>query len=181
MVLTSTNSNSSDTFISLEKLSDVVGEKKANKYYKYILNTFIKYDIDTKARQCHFLAQVCHETQGLTTFKEETEGLKYEFRHDLGNVEEGQGIKYIGRGALMCTGYYNYNKVSEVFKIDLISNPELLEHPKLAFKFAGWYWKYNKLNALADLNKLDLITKKINGGLNGYTQREGYYHKFRMN
>lgn len=181
MLTISTTINSSDTYISMEKLSNVVGEKKAVKYYKYILDTFIKYGIDTKARQCHFLAQVCHETQGLTTFKENTEGFKYELNSDLGNTEVGQGIKYIGRGALMCTGYYNYSKVSEAFGIDLINKPELLEQPRLAFKFAGWLWKKKHLNTLADMNKLDLITKSINGGLNGFSCRQNWFNKFRLN
>jgi len=38
--------------------------------------------------------------------------------------------------------------------------------------FAGWYWKVNGLNALADADDIVKITRKINGALNGIDDRK---------
>lgn len=37
--------------------------------------------------------------------------------------------------------------------------------------FAAWFWSVNGLNALADQNEFNTITRRINGGLNGLQDR----------
>lgn len=43
--------------------------------------------------------------------------------------------------------------------------------PEHAARSAGWFWSRNGLNALADAGRLDQITRRINGGLNGHSDR----------
>jgi putative chitinase len=39
--------------------------------------------------------------------------------------------------------------------------------PHWAAESAAWFWSVNGLSALADQNEFNVITRKINGGLNG--------------
>ena len=40
---------------------------------------------------------------------------------------------------------------------------------------AIWFWNKNKLNVQADAGNLELMTRKINGGSNGLTDRIELY------
>jgi putative chitinase len=40
---------------------------------------------------------------------------------------------------------------------------------------AAWWWSNHNLNALADAGNFQQITRVINGGLNGYSQRLALY------
>ena len=55
--------------------------------------------------------------------------------------------------------------------MDLISQPELLEQPQYACLSAAWFWATKGLNTLADADKFETITRRINGGLNGQADR----------
>jgi putative chitinase len=138
-----------------------------------------EFEITTPARQAAFLAQVGHESGGLHFLVEiwgPTQAQsRYEMRYDLGNVAPGDGFKYRGRGLLQTTGRANYKATGEALGADLIAQPELLGEPALACRSAGWFWKKHGLNELADAGDFERITKRINGGLNGYAERLGLY------
>jgi putative chitinase len=134
--------------------------------------TFEKYQINTQLRQCHFLAQVLHESAGFVYTKELATGEAYEFRKDLGNTEKGDGVKYKGRGYIQITGKSNYSLLSKAFGVDFIKNPKLLEENPHAIMSAGWYWDLKQLNILADNDDILTITKRVNGGLNGFEDRQ---------
>lgn len=54
--------------------------------------------------------------------------------------------------------------------------PELLEQPEDAARSAAWFWWSNGLNTVADCpNSFQAITRRINGGLNGYPERLAYF------
>ena len=59
--------------------------------------------------------------------------------------------------------------------VNLVSNPDLLLEPLYAARSAGWFWKANALSTFADNNDIKGMTKKINGGLIGYEQRQALY------
>jgi putative chitinase len=40
---------------------------------------------------------------------------------------------------------------------------------------AGWFWKKKGLNELADGGQFTLITRRINGGLNGFEDRAKHW------
>ncbi|MES2276432.1 MAG: hypothetical protein V4592_10440 [Bacteroidota bacterium] len=166
----------------------------AQKFLPYIIDTCTKYKIDTPARQLCFLAQVGHESAGLFYTEELASGKAYEGRHDLGNTHEGDGVRYKGRGLIQITGRGNYQWLTKDFKVDFVGSPELLggknagvcnaDQLKYATMSAGWYWNNHTLNAVADLvdiqmpidegTNLDhfkLITRRINGGYNGLSDR----------
>lgn len=98
----------------------------------------------------------------------------YANRYGNGSEESGDGYKYCGRGFIQTTFKSNYNNLSKSFNIDFINQPQLLEIPEWACLSAGYYWKSKNLNLLADKDALIEITKKINGGLIGLKDREGW-------
>jgi putative chitinase len=137
------------------------------------LNKYLPdYGIDTLLRLDHFCGQSAEETAGFRTLVEYASGNEYEGREDLGNVEDGDGPRFKGRGIFQITGRSNYKSMSNILKVDLISNPELAATPEIAVRTACEYWKSHNLNAYADQDDINSITKRINGGLTGLSDRE---------
>lgn len=134
-----------------------------------------KYGINTPERKKQFYAQVIHETAGLSTLNEKASGRNYEGRTDLGNKSPGDGPRYKGRGYIQLTGRSNYKKYGDMIGVDLVSNPELAADPKVAVELAAAYWADHGLNSLADNKDIRGITRKINGGLNGFAHRKSIY------
>ena len=52
-----------------------------------------------------------------------------------------------------------------------------MEKPKGAVKSGMWYWLTRGLNAVADKNDIEVVTKKINGGTNGLASRTKYWKR----
>lgn len=141
-----------------------------------VLNTSMqRYQIVGRKRVSAFIAQLGHESGQLRYVREiwgpTPAQAKYEGRADLGNTQPGDGPKYRGRGLIQITGRANYAACGEELGLDLITQPELLELPQYAAMSAGWFWKQNGLNDLADRDQFNTITRRINGGLNGLQDR----------
>lgn len=92
-------------------------------------------------------------------------------RKNLGNIHLGDGFKFIGRGFKQVTGRSNYTLLSKDVRIDYINNPEWLEREPDAMISACWFWNSNNCNIFADRDNVVGLTKKINGGRNGLTER----------
>lgn len=101
----------------------------------------------------------------------------YANRLGNGNEQSGDGWKYRGRGAIQITGKANYLNCSRYLFNDevLLDTPDLLLEPKYAILSACWYWDINNLNKIADGNNMDLLTRRINGGLNGLEDRRARF------
>jgi putative chitinase len=141
-----------------------------------VLNTAMqRYQIVGTRRVAAFIAQIGHESGQLIYVREiwgpTPAQAKYEGRKDLGNTVPGDGIRYRGRGLIQVTGRANYAACGEALGLDLINHPELLELPQHACMSAAWFWATNGLNTLADADKFEAITRRINGGLNGQADR----------
>ena len=93
----------------------------------------------------------------------------------MGNTATGDGWKYRGRGLIQITGRSNYAECGEALGLDLVNHPELLEKPQHACMSAAWFWASRGLNTLADADKFDTITSRINGGLNGAADRQALH------
>ncbi len=134
-----------------------------------------EFDITTPERQAAFLAQIGHESGGLHWTTElwgpTIAQQHYEGRADLGNTQPGDGFRFRGRGLIQTTGRANYVKTGEALGVDLIAQPELLAQPELAARSAAWFWRAHGLNELADAGDFMRVTRRINGGTNGYEDR----------
>lgn len=144
----------------------------------------------TVDRQAIFLAQACHETNGFQTLIEYGSGdgpdadpwddyltKSYDTRTDLGNTPEidGDGEKYRGRGVFQITGRNNYQRLGQIMGRDLVDQPEQLAEPDAAVESACLFWAGHGFNDLADSRDMLTITRRLNGGLNGWDDRFRYW------
>lgn len=143
-------------------------------------------------RLAQFLAQLMHESGGFKYDREiwgPTPAQKrYEGRKDLGNVQKGDGSRFRGRGPIQVTGRNNYRAFTKwARKIDAAApNFENAADKLTTDPWEGlspiFYWAEGNpdgksLNRLADRGDIENITRKINGGLNGYDDRLRYYDR----
>lgn len=146
--------------------------------YLPIINGWMEhFGISTPLRMAHYLAQIAHESGELKYTKEIASGKAYEGRKDLGNTQEGDGVKFKGRGLIQITGRANYTAYAKYCKFDVVGSPELLERPLGAVKSSMWFWNTHGLNKLADQDNLLAVTKTINGGTNGLESRKKYLER----
>jgi putative chitinase len=134
-------------------------------------DTLKRYEIDTRLRIAHFLAQTCYESAGYRTTEEFASGDQYEGRADLGNTQRGDGRRYKGRGILQLTGRNNYRLYGQVLGVDLEGHPHRAAEPALSLVIACEYWKRRIINPDCDRDDLVAVTRKVNGGTNGLADR----------
>lgn len=92
-------------------------------------------------------------------------------RANLGNVSEGDGWRYRGRGWKMTTGRRNYGEVARATGLGVLTRPELLEEPDTAVRAGAIFWAMHGCNELADRDDIVGLTRRVNGGANGLDQR----------
>jgi predicted chitinase len=156
--------------------------------------------IDTPLRICHFLAQVLHESGKMRWVEENlnysTEALLrvfptyftaaqarsyarnperigsrvYANRMGNGSEASGEGYRFRGRGLIQLTGKSNYRQFSQWIDQDVVARPELVTDPFAAHS-AVFFWDANSINALADLDDVTAVTRRVNGGVNGLSER----------
>ena len=137
--------------ITNEFLKEVMPQSTEANRQKYLewLNYFMpKYAIDSDDEIAAFVAQIGHESGQLKYAEEIASGKAYEGRRDLGNTQQGDGVKFKGRGLIQITGRFNYTQLSKDLGEDFIKHPKLLSIPKYAVQSACWFWNKNKLNDL---------------------------------
>jgi putative chitinase len=141
--------------------------------------------VNTAQRLAQYLAQLMHESGGFVFDREAwgpTPAQKgYEGRKDLGNVEAGDGSKFRGHGPIQITGRANTEDFRDWCRAQGLPAPDFEERPELIntdpWEGIGplWYWSTRNLNRYADEGNIEMLTKRINGGLNGYDDRIGRY------
>ena len=179
----------------------------ADRYLDPLNAAMAMHGIDSGLRIAHFLAQVLHESGCLRRTEENlhysAEGLrkvfaKY-FRTDaeaqayarqperigsrvyggrMGNGPEstGDGYRYRGRGLIQLTGKDNYRSFAQWLGEDVVAHPDGLAE-RYAAASAVYFWARNNLNALADMDDLGTITRRVNGGLMAYEDRRALLQK----
>jgi putative chitinase len=138
------------------------------------------YEVNTPLRIAHFMGQVTHECAGFRTTEEFASGEAYEGREDLGNVKNGDGRRFKGRGLLQLTGRANYREMGKILDLPLEDQPELAADPVTSLRIACQYWQDRKINTPADNDDLRKVTRKVNGGLNGLEDRSDYLRKAKI-
>lgn len=105
----------------------------------------------------------------------------YGNRMGNGSESSGEGYKFRGRGFIQLTGKDNYTLFGNAIGQDLISNPDRVatEFPLLS---AAWFFKRNGIEKMADAGYSDAvvtkITKRVNGGTIGLSDRIKEFRKF---
>ena len=173
------------TLITLEQLRQGLGitRERADYWDDWRNEARARYGINTPKRIAAFLAQVGHESARLR-YTSEIWGptpvqRRYEGRKDLGNIYKGDGSRFRGHGLIQTTGRYNHRRVTQRLRArfptlgvpDFEAEPKLLTLPRWAALSAADYWDMIGGNAMADAGQFKTLTRRINGGLNGYKDR----------
>lgn len=142
-------------------------------------------------RLAQFLAQILHES-GAFRYDREVWGptpaqKRYDTRTDLGNTPamDGDGFLFRGRTGIQITGRTNTRAFrdwcrdlmagSSLIVPDFEKNPDAMLTDPWEGLGPIWYWDTRKLSRYADAGDIEMITKKINGGLNGYQDRLDWF------
>lgn len=105
----------------------------------------------------------------------------YANRLGNGSEESNDGWNYRGRGYIQLTGKANYKDFDYTCYDDILSRPELVStiYP---LESAAWFWSTRNLNRLADqgigVETITKITKNINGGIHGLSNRVILFNKY---
>lgn len=140
-----------------------------------------------------FLAQVAHESMGLR-YDQEIWGptpaqRRYDTRTDLGNTPavDGDGYKHRGFGPIQLTGAANQKEFRDWCRAnidpkapDFLANPELILTDPWEGVSAIWFWITRDLGRYAEVGDFAGLTKRINGGYNGYKDRMDWYVKIAL-
>jgi len=99
-----------------------------------------------------------------------------EFRkYKMGNIYDGDGWLFRGRGLKQLTGRDNYTKFGESIGMTAEEAAEYVQSFNGSIQSACWFWDTNNLNDIADGDNVKLMTKKINGGSIGLEDRQRRY------
>ena len=96
------------------------------------------------------------------------------YANRMGNGDEasGDGFRYCGRGLIQLTGKDNYTFFAGSLDISVEEASEYLATFEGSAQSACWFWEQNKLNRFADANDVKGLTRAINGGYIGLSDRE---------
>jgi len=138
-------------------------------------------------RLAMFLGQLAHESQGWRYDRElwgpTAAQKRYDTRTDLGNTAaaDGDGFRYRGRGPIQITGKTNYRQFTDWARRmdpsapDFVADPDAVNTDPWEGLGPIWYWDTRNINAMADRGDYETVTRRINGGLNGYADRQARY------
>ncbi len=150
--------------------------------------------ITTRRRAVHFLAQIGHESAGLSRLEE---NLNYSaqrlceiwpsrftqesaaayarqperianrvYAGRMGNRNEasGDGWRYRGRSPIQLTGRDNYRRMGELTGLPLLDMPALAIEVEEGALIAATWWQANGLNTLADAGDILSVSRRVNLG-----------------
>ncbi len=164
---------------------------------------------DSPLRVAHFMAQILHESGGLSI---QYENLNYSaerlpkvwpsrfkpkgplnpadyahnpqklanevyHRAELGNTGANDGYTYRGRGLLQLTGKESYKQATSILRKenpaapDFVASPDEVISSDWCLQIAAAEWVSKGCNTLADQDDIKKITRAINGGLIGLSER----------
>jgi len=164
-----------------------------------------KYEINTPNRIAGFFAQCGHESMNFTVLSENlnyrAETLEKLFSKyfskagrnaadyakqpekianiiyggRMGNVQEGDGYRFRGRGVIQLTGRDNYTAFGKSVGMSPEQVIDYVQTKKGALESACWYWNSRKINIACDEGDIVKMTKLVNGGTIGLEDRRKHY------
>lgn len=173
-----------------EQIRTVVGKNASQRIINGVVASMHKhaseFGLDTPDREVPFMAQIAHESAHFRRTTEYASGAAYEGRKNLGNVRKGDGRRFRGRGLIQLTGRANHRTFTKWMRKripdcpDFEANPELVAEFPWAFWATVYYWSSRNLNRYSDSGNFETMTRRINGGLNGYSDRLRYLDGFSL-
>jgi len=135
-----------------------------------------------------FLQGIGNKNERIDSFSEEQAlaNKVYANKNGNGNEQSGDGWKFRGRGLKQITGRKNYEDIQAILNqkgiiSDLVqqidrSNPDNLS-PSLNVAVSTAFWQLKRLNVLADQEKFEELTGRVNAGKVDLPKRLEFYEK----
>lgn len=100
------------------------------------------------------------------------------YANRMGNGDEasGDGYKFRGSGPKQLTGRSNITRFGQSVRMNVDQALAYILTLEGGVMSAGWFWKENDLNPLADSPGVEDETQRINGGLNGLEDRRARFN-----
>lgn len=162
-----------------ESLNFQVGVENLNYSYEALLNVF-KYDFDVN-RDGVFSEIEKRTAKMLARKPEQIANFVYANQNGNGDVDTGDGWNFRGRGAIQLTGRKNYDLFSEFVKNRYIVECPCLVSEEYFFESAIYYFTENKIwKHCNEINtrSIKIVTRLINGGYNGLSDRTLKTHRY---
>src|SRR5580698_10357546 len=155
----------------------------------FVLNALVGPELADKTMILMALATICAETgsflpisEGQSHFNTSPGGHPfdlYDSRADLGNQGPPDGELFKGRGFIQLTGRANYALHGNAIGLghQLVTNPDLANHPDIAARLLASFLKTNeqKIRAALAVDDLRKARRLVNGGSNGLDAFEAAY------
>ncbi len=166
------------TSAQLTKISGGVSEARVSPFVQPLNDAMQEFQINTPLRQAAFIAWVCDESGSFFILREMSPETRYTGRPDMGNIHQGDLLRYRGRGLGQLRGRLIYDLAGDCLGLDLLTHPELLEEHPYSSRSAAWYWTdFLNLNPLADVGDFFKITTRLKGRFWGLGDSLGYYKR----
>lgn len=158
--------------ITSDEFKQITTSSKASTFLKDLNDQFKKLNMNNCLEKAHFIAHTLHETASYSLLEE---GLG-------GKPESSVYDGYKGRGLMQITYKKNYEQYGLAVNENFLGENKhrVAKEKKHAVGSAVWYWQHSKAGNLSPhALKNDLIATcaLINGGYNGFDDREKYYKK----
>lgn len=98
-------------------------------------------------------------------------------RGALGNTESGDGWRFRGGGIKQLTGRNNYAAFGKAIGKTPEQAADYVRTKRGALESACWFWSSNNLNDYADARDIVGMTKRINGGTIGLSDRTARWNQ----
>lgn len=95
----------------------------------------------------------------------------------LGNTRPGDGWRFRGRGIKQITGRNNFNAFGRTVGMTAEQAADYVATKKGAIESACWFWSTNNLNRFADRRDINGLSRAINGGTIGLTDRVNRWNR----
>ncbi len=97
----------------------------------------------------------------------------YDFDRSLGNVEQGDGAKYCGRGFMPLVGRSAYARFGKLVGVDLVEKPELALDPAVAARVLAYEFMLKGVPKAAAEDDWVKVRRLVHGDLSGWKRFNG--------
>jgi putative chitinase len=144
-------------------------------YWPLVQQCLESLGVGSKASQVAALATIAVETaytfRPVHEYGSDAEHEKvYGHRAKLGNLHDGDGARYAGRGFVQITGEVNYARYGKLLGINLVDNPDEACEPNTAAAIFSAYFFDRKIAAAANAADWTKVRRIVNGGTNNLNE-----------
>lgn len=148
----------------------------------YLQAAFQEFKISDEKLAAAIIATIAVETPSFQAYEESVEqGQKWENRRDLGNTQQGDGVRYRGRGYLGITGRYNYTQMSTRLGLGsrLLDSPDDAKSPEVASRIlVAWFVdRQDRLSTALANGDLAAARRVVAGGITQLEKFTQVYNK----